>query len=52
MDGPPIDFEDMVEDAPCGYVSLSPGGRVEYVESDFPRLDRPFRRPDTREALQ
>ncbi|RZN19625.1 ATP-binding protein [Bradyrhizobium sp. Leo121] len=26
-----LDFTDMVENAPCGYVSLSPGGRMEYV---------------------
>lgn len=26
-----LDFTDMVENAPCGYVSLSPAGRMEYV---------------------
>jgi phosphoserine phosphatase RsbU/P len=26
-----LDFEDMVEYAPCGFVSLTPGGLVEYV---------------------
>jgi sigma-B regulation protein RsbU (phosphoserine phosphatase) len=26
-----LNFTDMVENAPCGYVSLSPGGRMEYV---------------------
>lgn len=31
----PLDFEDMVEDAPCGHVSLSPGGRIEYVNRTF-----------------
>jgi sigma-B regulation protein RsbU (phosphoserine phosphatase) len=25
------DFEDMLDDAPCGYVTLLPNGRVAYV---------------------
>ncbi|MET4218687.1 sigma-B regulation protein RsbU (phosphoserine phosphatase) [Bradyrhizobium sp. LB14.3] len=32
-----LDFRDMVDDAPCGYVSLSPGGRIEYVNRTFLR---------------
>lgn len=36
MDGTKhLDREDMIENAPCGYVSLSPGGRVEYVNRTF-----------------
>lgn len=35
MDGDPLDFQDMVEDAPCGYVSLSPGGRIEFMNRTF-----------------
>lgn len=30
-----LDFEDMIENAPCGYVSLSPGGRIEHANRTF-----------------
>jgi sigma-B regulation protein RsbU (phosphoserine phosphatase) len=30
-----LDFEDMIENAPCGYISLSPGGRIEYANGTF-----------------
>lgn len=30
-----LDFADMVENAPCGHVLLTPGGRVEYVNRTF-----------------
>jgi len=30
-----LDFTDMIEDAPCGYVLLSPGGQVQYVNRTF-----------------
>ncbi|QQO15499.1 PAS domain-containing sensor histidine kinase [Bradyrhizobium diazoefficiens] len=30
-----LDFEDMVEEAPCGYISLSPGGRIEHANRTF-----------------
>jgi sigma-B regulation protein RsbU (phosphoserine phosphatase) len=35
-----LDFTDMVEDAPCGYVSLSSSGRVEYVNRTLTRWSR------------
>ena len=31
----PLDFEDMIQNAPCGYVSLSPGGRIEHANRTF-----------------
>jgi sigma-B regulation protein RsbU (phosphoserine phosphatase) len=34
-DAPQLDFRDMVEHAPCGHISLSPGGRIEYVNRTF-----------------
>jgi sigma-B regulation protein RsbU (phosphoserine phosphatase) len=30
-----LDFEDMIENAPCGYISLSPGGRIEHANRTF-----------------
>ncbi len=35
MDGTQLDFEDMIENAPCGYVSLLPNGRIEYANQTF-----------------
>jgi phosphoserine phosphatase RsbU/P len=31
----PLDFEDMIQNAPCGYVSLSRGGRIEHANRTF-----------------
>jgi phosphoserine phosphatase RsbU/P len=30
-----LDFEDMIENAPCAYLSLLPGGRIDYVNQTF-----------------
>lgn len=30
-----LDFKDMIENAPCGYISLSPGGRIEHANRTF-----------------
>jgi phosphoserine phosphatase RsbU/P len=35
VDGTQLDFEDMIENAPCGYASLLPNGRIEYVNRTF-----------------
>jgi sigma-B regulation protein RsbU (phosphoserine phosphatase) len=35
VNGSAPDFEDMVENAPCGYVSLSPNGHIEHVNRTF-----------------
>lgn len=32
---PRLNFNAMVENSPCGYMSLSPGGRIEYVNRTF-----------------
>jgi sigma-B regulation protein RsbU (phosphoserine phosphatase) len=31
----PLDFREMVENAPCGYVSLRPNGHIEFVNRTF-----------------
>ena len=28
-------FKDMIDNAPCGYVTLQPNGRIEYVNLTF-----------------
>jgi phosphoserine phosphatase RsbU/P len=36
VDGTPkLNFEDMIANAPCGYLSLLPSGRIEYVNRTF-----------------
>jgi sigma-B regulation protein RsbU (phosphoserine phosphatase) len=30
-----LDFEDMIENAPCGYLSVLPNGRIDYVNQTF-----------------
>jgi phosphoserine phosphatase RsbU/P len=35
VDNTPSNFADMIENAPCGYVSLSLNGRIEYVNRTF-----------------
>jgi len=35
VDPAQFDFQDMIENAPCGYVSLLPNGRIGYVNQTF-----------------
>jgi sigma-B regulation protein RsbU (phosphoserine phosphatase) len=35
VDGPQPDFQDMIENGPCGYISLLPNGRIQYVNRTF-----------------
>lgn len=35
MNGAELDFQDIVDNAPCGYISLLPSGRIEYVNRTF-----------------
>jgi len=36
VDGAPhLDFQEIIENAPCGYISLLPNGRIEHVNATF-----------------
>ena len=47
-----LDFEDMIENAPCGYITLRAERRIEHVNRTFLGMDRSRRGRDAREALQ